>query len=66
VAFPQPALRRMRRHREISEFHEVSSAVLVVFFAVQMPCPRAKPITTRAFNHWLCCGEMMAGAIEAK
>jgi hypothetical protein len=39
---------------------------LSLFFAVQLHCPRAKSSTTRAFNHWLCCGEMMVGAIEAK
>jgi hypothetical protein len=66
VAFPQPALRRMRRHREISEFHGVSSAVLVVVLRCKCLCPRAKSSTTRAFNHWLCGGEMMADAIEAK
>jgi hypothetical protein len=34
--------------------------------AVQLFCPRAKSNTTHACNHWLCCGEMMAGVIEAE
>src|SRR5262249_44702726 len=34
-------------------------------FARNLRCPHTKPITSRAFNHWLCCGEMMAGAMRA-
>jgi hypothetical protein len=40
--------------------------VLIVFFAVQIFRPRAKSSTTHTCNHWLCCGEMMAGAMDVK
>ncbi len=56
VPFLQPALRRMRRHREISEFH---GAYLSLLF------PRASFVGVRAsfVSQCLRCGRIMTGII---